>query len=123
MVFLSRYTTAIAYHPNSVSRVTQHCSYKPLLWNGSADWIVRAHKNLICAAWQVHNEQGSKRVVVTKPLPGDRWLQILTAAGCRVEISQHEDTILSIPLVKQLIGNRCDGVIGQLTEVGDSPPS
>lgn len=65
---------------------------------------------------QVHNERGTKRVVVTKPLPGDRWLQILTSAGCRVEISQHEDTILSNALVKQLIGDRCDGVIGQLTE-------
>jgi hypothetical protein len=25
-------------------------------------------------------------VVVTKNLPGERWLQILTAAGCRVEV-------------------------------------
>ena len=56
-------------------------------------------------------------MVVTKPLPGERWLQILTSAGCRVEVSQHEDTILSNSLVKQLIGDRCDGVIGQLTEV------
>ena len=66
---------------------------------------------------QVHNEGGSKRVVVTKPLPGDRWLKILTAADCRVEVSQHEDTILSNKLVKDLIGKECDGVIGQLTEV------
>ena len=68
-------------------------------------------------AAQVHNEGGSKRVVVTKPLPGDRWLQILTAADCRVEVAQHEDTILSNKLVKDLIGKQCDGVIGQLTEV------
>ena len=54
---------------------------------------------------------------MTKPLPGDRWLQILTAADCRVEVSQHEDTILSNKLVKDLIGKQCDGVIGQLTEV------
>jgi hypothetical protein len=27
-------------------------------------------------------------VVVTKNLPGERWLQILTAAGCRVEVRQ-----------------------------------
>ena len=55
--------------------------------------------------------------MVTKPLPGDRWLQILTSADCRVEVSQHEDTILSNKLVKDLIGKQCDGVIGQLTEV------
>jgi hypothetical protein len=38
---------------------------------------------------QVHNEGGAKRVIVTKNLPGERWLQILTAAGCRVEVSRH----------------------------------
>jgi hypothetical protein len=32
---------------------------------------------------QVHNEGGRKRVVVTKNLPGQRWLDILTAADCR----------------------------------------
>jgi len=56
-------------------------------------------------------------VVVTKHLPGDRWLKILTSADCRVEVSQHEDVILSNQLVKDLIGKQCDGVIGQLTEV------
>jgi hydroxypyruvate reductase 1 len=66
----------------------------------------------------VHNENGSKRVVVTKPLPGDRWLQILTNAGCRVEVSQCPDVIQDVATVKKLIGAKCDGVIGQLTEVG-----
>jgi len=66
---------------------------------------------------QVHNEAGSKRVIVTKHLPGERWLQILTAGGCRVEISQHPDIILSNETIKKLIGSKCDGVIGQLTEV------
>jgi hydroxypyruvate reductase 1 len=55
-------------------------------------------------------------VIVTKNLPGERWLQILTAAGCRVEVSQHSDVILSNSTIKQLIGTQCDGVIGQLTE-------
>lgn len=67
---------------------------------------------------QVHNEGGSKRVVVTKPLPGDRWLEILTAAGCRVEVSQCPDVIQDNATIKKLIGAKCDGVIGQLTEVG-----
>jgi hydroxypyruvate reductase 1 len=65
---------------------------------------------------EVHNESGSKRVIVTKNLPGERWLQILTAAGCRVEVSQHPDVILSNETIKTLIGSKCDGVIGQLTE-------
>lgn len=65
---------------------------------------------------EVHNEGGSKRVVVTKNLPGERWLQILTAAGCRVEVSQHPDIILDNATIKKLIGDKCDGVIGQLTE-------
>jgi hypothetical protein len=32
---------------------------------------------------QVHHEGGSKRVIVTKNLPGERWLDILKAADCR----------------------------------------
>jgi hypothetical protein len=69
----------------------------------------------------VHNENGSKRVVVTKALPGDRWLQILIAAGCRVEVSQSADIIQDVATVKKLIGSHCDGVIGQLTEVRAGP--
>eukprot|EP00879_Flechtneria_rotunda_P010577 GHRR01011057.1.p1 GENE.GHRR01011057.1~~GHRR01011057.1.p1 ORF type:complete len:418 (+),score=161.79 GHRR01011057.1:176-1429(+) len=65
---------------------------------------------------EVHNGGGNKRVVVTKDLPGDRWLQILIAAGCRVEVAQHLDVILDNATVKKLIGDKCDGVIGQLTE-------
>ena len=37
--------------------------------------------------WIVANPSGSRRVVVTKELPGERWLQILTDADCRVEVS------------------------------------
>ncbi len=66
---------------------------------------------------QVHNEGGSKRVVVTKNLPGDRWLNVLTSSGCRVEVCTSPDTILSNDTIKKLIGSKCDGVIGQLTEV------
>ena len=66
---------------------------------------------------QVHNEAGSKRVVVTKGLPGDRWLRLLTDAGARVEVCTSADTILSVSQIKSLIGDKCDGVIGQLTEV------
>lgn len=67
---------------------------------------------------QVHNPGGKLRVVVTKTLPGDRWLKVLTAGGARVEVCTDPDTILSNTKVKALIGDKCDGVIGQLTEVG-----
>ncbi len=33
----------------------------------------------------VHNPDGKHRVIVTKDLPGSRWMDILTAANCRVE--------------------------------------
>ena len=66
----------------------------------------------------MHNPSGALRVVVTKSLPGDRWLKVLTASGCRVEVSADPDTIHSNGKIKKLIGDKCDGVIGQLTEVG-----
>lgn len=56
-------------------------------------------------------------MVVTKPLPGTRWLEVLTSTGCRVEVCTHTDTILSNSQIKKLIGKQCNGVIGQLTEV------
>jgi hypothetical protein len=71
----------------------------------------------------VHNEGGAKRVVVTKNLPGERWLKVLTAADCRVEVCTLEDTILDVATIKKLIGSKCHGVIGQLTEVGASARS
>lgn len=65
--------------------------------------------------WKVHNPGGSKRVIVTKELPGTRWLEILEAAGCRVEICTSDD-VLSVADIIAGIGDRCDGAIGQLTE-------
>lgn len=66
-------------------------------------------------AWRTHNSSGRKRVVVTKELPGTRWLDILSQAGCRVEICTSTD-ILSVAEIQAAIGERCDGAIGQLTE-------
>ena len=65
--------------------------------------------------WRIHNPDGSKRVVVTKELPGTRWLGVLEEVGCRVEICTSED-VLSITDIRAAIGHRCDGAIGQLTE-------
>ena len=65
--------------------------------------------------WRTHNPSGSKRVIVTKELPGARWLEALTQADCKVEICTSTD-ILSVDEIKAAIGDKCDGVIGQLTE-------
>jgi len=65
--------------------------------------------------WETHNPSGSKRVVVTKKLPGSRWLETLIKAGCTVELCTSSD-VLSVAEIKAAIGAQCDGVLGQLTE-------
>ncbi len=65
--------------------------------------------------WKVYNPSGKRRVVVTKELPGDRWMKILAEAGARVEYGT-ETRILRVGEIKSAIGDRCDGAIGQLTE-------
>jgi glycerate dehydrogenase len=65
--------------------------------------------------WENHNPSGSRRVIVTKELPGTLWLQRLTMADCKVEICTSTD-VLSVDEIKAAIGTRCDGVLGQLTE-------
>lgn len=65
--------------------------------------------------WRTVNPDGKFRVIVTKELPGQRWLELLTKANCRIEICTSED-ILSVDLIKAAMGDKCDGVIGQLTE-------
>ena len=68
--------------------------------------------------WRVENPSGHRRVIVTKTLPGQRWLDILTAADCRVEICTASD-ILPGTEIDQALAPRCDGAIGQLTESWD----
>lgn len=65
--------------------------------------------------WRTVNPEGPLRVIVTKDLPGNHWLETLTKAGCRVEICTSED-ILTIEQIKAAMGDKCDGAIGQLTE-------
>jgi hydroxypyruvate reductase 1 len=65
--------------------------------------------------WETHNPSGSKRVIVTKILPGSLWLERLTAADCKVEVCTSTD-VLSIAEIKAAIGRQCDAVLGQLTE-------
>ena len=65
--------------------------------------------------WKVFNPSGSRRVVVTKELPGNRWLDVLERADARVEYGLGT-RILSPGEIAAVIGNSCDGAIGQLTE-------
>jgi hydroxypyruvate reductase 1 len=69
---------------------------------------------------EVYNPSGEKRVVVTKMLPGTRWLDVLTKKlGARVEVltdERHAKTIVPNSAIIDLIGDKCDGVLGQLTE-------
>ncbi|MBI4605639.1 MAG: D-glycerate dehydrogenase [Planctomycetes bacterium] len=66
-------------------------------------------------SWRTENPGGAFRVVVTKDLPGKRWLEILAAAGCELHVSGSRD-VLPPDEIRRAIGSRCDGAIGQLTE-------
>ena len=68
----------------------------------------------------VHNPGGSPRVVVTKLLPGERWLRLLLAAGCRVDVSPSR-CLLGDDEIAAAIGDDCAAVIGQLTETWGRP--
>jgi len=65
--------------------------------------------------WETYNPGGSKRVIVTKILPGSLWLERLIRADCKVEVCTSTD-VLSIADIKAAIGRQCDAVLGQLTE-------
>ncbi len=65
--------------------------------------------------WETHNPSGSKRVIVTKVLPGSLWLDRLVKADCKVEVCTSTN-VLSVEDVKKAIGQQCDAVLGQLTE-------
>ena len=65
--------------------------------------------------WKVFNPAGKWRMVVTKELPGAHWLEMLTAADCRVEVAQGRD-VLGAAEIRRALGGHVDAVIGQLTE-------
>lgn len=77
--------------------------------------LKKERNNLNANSWKLFNAGGSKRVVVTKELPGSLWLDRLTDAGFKLEVCTSKD-VLSVDEIKNAIGTRCDAVIGQLTE-------
>ncbi len=72
------------------------------------------------AFWRVENPRGTFRVIVTKDLPGERWLDILRGADCRVEICAAPH-VLGVSEIEAAIGKHCDACIGQLTETWGEP--
>ncbi len=65
--------------------------------------------------WETQNPSGTKRIIVTKELPGSLWLERLIQADCRVEICTATD-VLEVDEIKAAIGSQCDAALGQLTE-------
>lgn len=66
--------------------------------------------------WKAYNPESERRVIVTKELPGNCWLNILTHAGYRVDVCTSLQS-LGVDEILPAIGDRCCGAIGQLTEV------
>ncbi|KAE8690684.1 Glycerate dehydrogenase [Hibiscus syriacus] len=52
-------------------------------------------------------------------MPGTRWINLLVEQDCRVEICTEKKTILSVDDIIALIGDKCDGVIGQVNSSQD----
>ena len=65
--------------------------------------------------WTTDNAGASRRVLVTKDLPGERWREILRSTDCEIRVSSSR-SLLSTAEILAEIGDRCDGAIGQLTE-------
>jgi glycerate dehydrogenase len=64
------------------------------------------------------NPGGSRRVVVTKELPGERWVQLLTGVGCRIDVCTSSEPLPSEHIRSTFAGG-CTAAIGQLTEAWD----
>jgi glycerate dehydrogenase len=69
--------------------------------------------------WKIHNPASKKWVVVTKELPGARWLDVLPAVDCRVEVCISPATLSALEM-RDAMDGCCDGLIGQLTESWDA---
>jgi hydroxypyruvate reductase 1 len=70
------------------------------------------------AACDTHNPEGGRRVVVTKPLPGERWLEMLIAADYRVDVCGSTRPLTPDEIVS-VMGVACDAAIAQVTERWD----
>ena len=62
--------------------------------------------------WKVFNESGNKRVLVTKMLPGDEWLDILIDSDCSIEVNLSNEITTKSEIIEK-IGDNCKAIIGQ----------
>lgn len=69
--------------------------------------------------WKIYNKAGEKKVLVTKMLPGEKWLDVLLASNFKVEVNTSDNITPQEELIEKM-GEGCQGVIGQLTESWDS---
>jgi hydroxypyruvate reductase 1 len=69
--------------------------------------------------WKIYNSKGLRRILVTRSLPGQEWLQILSQSGYRVEVWVAEESLTREEITER-IGSDCTAVIGQLTEKWDA---
>ncbi len=65
--------------------------------------------------WQIHNSSGEHRVIVTRNLPGKKWIEILEDAGCRIEAWVGRKGLTGRQIVNA-IGDNCRAAIGMLSE-------
>ncbi len=65
--------------------------------------------------WNIFNPSGKRRVIVTRNLPGEEWKKTFAEADCRIEIYSENKTLTDGEL-RAAIGNRCDGILGQLSD-------
>jgi hydroxypyruvate reductase 1 len=70
--------------------------------------------------WLTENPDGMYRVVLTRKLPGERWMQLLLGAGCRVDVWDSREAPTPGDIA-DAVGDRCDALVGQLTETWDEP--
>jgi hydroxypyruvate reductase 1 len=69
--------------------------------------------------WETYNPSGSQRILVTKELPGDRWLEVLKESNYKIGVCASKSIVSKSELLEK-IGTDCSGVIGQLTEQWDN---
>ncbi|KAF6163738.1 hypothetical protein GIB67_023772 [Kingdonia uniflora] len=62
---------------------------------------------------EVWNPNGKYKVISIKPMPGTRWIFLLTDQDYRVEICTQKQTILSVEDIVALIGVKSDRGLGR----------
>ncbi len=73
------------------------------------------HITLMNITFESRGSDSGNRILVTRPLVGERWLDLLTSAGFHIDICTIERTLSPAELI-EAIGTSCVGAIGQLSE-------